>query len=148
MTGVQTCALPILENFFHLGLVLRQVTLGKDHDVVNVDNDHVLHVSEDLVHHGLEGGGGVTKSEEHDGWFEGSAMTYKRGLPFISFLDLDVVVSPPEIDLREVLRSFELIDELRDEWERVVVPNRMFVQIPIILYHLFSSVLFRYEEYR
>ena len=81
-----------LENFFHLGLVLRQVALGEDHDVVDVDNDHVFHVSENLIHHGLEGGGGVAESEEHDGWFEGSTMTYERGLPFVSFFDADVVV--------------------------------------------------------
>ena len=90
---------------------------------------------------------GVAKSEEHDGWFEGSAMTYKSGLPFISFFDMDIVVSPPEIDLREVPRSLELVNELRDERERVVVPNRMFVQIPIILYHLFPTVLLWYKEY-
>ena len=74
-------------------------------------------------------------------------MTYKSGLPFVSFLDSDVVVSPPEIDLCEVLRSLELIDELRDERERVVVPNRVFVQIPIILYHPLPTVLLQHKEY-
>ena len=136
-----------LENFLHLGLVLRQVALGEDHDVVNVDNDHVLHVGEDLVHHGLEGGRGVAKSEEHDSWLKGSAMTYKCSLPFISFLDTDVVVTPPEIDLREVLRSLEFVDELGDERERVVVPNRVFIQIPIILYHPFPTVFLWNKEY-
>ena len=74
-------------------------------------------------------------------------MTYKRGLPFVSFLDSDVVVPPSEVDLCEVLGSLELIDELGDERERVVVPNRVFVQIPIILYHPFPTVLLWYKEY-
>ena len=75
-----------LENLLHLGLVLRQVALGEDHDVVDVDNNHVLHVSEDFVHHGLEGGGGVAKSKEHDGWFKGPMVTNKHGLPFVSLI--------------------------------------------------------------
>ena len=74
-------------------------------------------------------------------------MTYKCGLPFVSFLNADVVVTPPQIDLREVLRSFELIDELRDERERVVVPNRVFVQILIVLHHPLPSILLWYKEY-
>ena len=75
-------------------------------------------------------------------------MTYKCGLPFVSFFDSDVVVSPPKVDLREELRSLELVDELRDERERVVVPNRVFVQILIILYHPLPTVLLWYKEYR
>ena len=73
-------------------------------------------------------------------------MTYKCGLPFVSFFDSDVVVTPPKIDLCEVLRSLELVDELGDEREGIVVPNRMFVQIPVILYHPLSSVLLRHKE--
>ena len=61
---------------------------------------------------------------------------------------MDVVVSPSKIDLCEVLRSFEFVDELGDEQERVVVPNCVFVQIPIILDHLLPSIFLRHEEYR
>ena len=75
-------------------------------------------------------------------------MTYESSLPFVSFLNSDIVVSPPEIDLCKVLRSFEFIDELRNEWEGVVVPNHVLVQIPVILHHPFSSILLQHEEYR
>ena len=54
-------------------------------------------------------------------------MTYKHGLPFVPFFDSDIVVSPPEINLGEVLRSLEFVNELGDERERVVVLNRVFV---------------------
>ena len=138
----------LLEYFLHLGLVLRQVTLGEYHDVVNVDNNHILHVCENLIHHHLECGGGVAKSKEHDSGFEGSVMAYECGLPFVSFLDMDVVISPLEINLHEVLRSLEPVDELGNEWERVVVLNCVLVQIPVVLHHPFLAVLLWYEEYR
>ena len=35
-----------LKNFLHLGLMFSKRTFGEDHDVVNVDNDHVFHVCE------------------------------------------------------------------------------------------------------
>ena len=74
-------------------------------------------------------------------------MAYKRGLPFVSFLNMDIVISPLEINLREALGSFEFVDELGDERERVVVSDHMFIQVPIILYHPFPTVLLQYEEY-
>ena len=74
-------------------------------------------------------------------------MTYKHGLPFVPFFDSDIVVSPPEINLGEVLRSLELVDKLRNERERVVVLNCMLIQIPIVLHHLFPTILLQYEEY-
>ena len=138
----------LLEYFLHLDLVLHQVALGEDHDVVNVDNDHILHVCKDLVHHCLEGSRGVAKSEEHDGGFEGSAMAYESGLPFVPFLYTDIVVSPTEINLSEILQALELVDKLGDEQDGVVVLNHMFIQIPIILHHPFPTVLLRHEEYR
>ena len=121
---------------------------GDDHDVINVNDYDVVHVRENLVHHGLECGGGVAESEEHDGGFIGSSVADERCFPFITFLNLYVVVFPPKVYLREVLRSLELVDKLRDEWERVVVPYCVLVQVPVILNHPLPSVLLRHEEYR
>ena len=75
-------------------------------------------------------------------------MTYKGGLPFISFLYSDIVVPPSKIDLHKELRSFELVDKLRDKGQRVVVPNHMFVQMPIILHHPLVTIFLGYEEDR
>ena len=75
-------------------------------------------------------------------------MADERGFPFISFLNPYVVVSSPKIYLHEVLRTFELVNELRDERERVVVPHGVLVQVPVILNHPLSSVLLRHKEYR
>ena len=137
-----------LQNLLHLGLMFSKRAFGEDHDVVNVDDHDVFHVSENFIHHGLESGGRVAESEEHDRGFVGSSMADEHGFPFVTFLDTDVVVTPPEIDLCEVLGSLELVDELRDERERVVVSYCVLVQVPVILNHPLPSVLLRHEEYR
>ena len=68
--------------------------------------------------------------------------------PFIAFLYLHVVITPPKVYLRKVLRSLELVDELRDEREWVVVPYCVLIKVPVVLHHLLSCVFLRHEEYR
>ena len=128
--------------------MLSKRAFGEDHDVVNVDDHDVFHVGEDFVHHCLKGGGGVAETKEHDCGFVGSSMADERGLPFVTFFNPYIIVSPPKVYLCEVLRALELVDKLRDEWEGVVVPNHVLVQIPVILHHPFSSILLQHEEYR
>ena len=138
----------MLQNLLHLGLMFSKRAFGEDHDVVNVDDYDVFHVSENLIHHGLECSWGVAKSKEHDSGFVGSSMADKRSFPFVTFFDPHVVVSPPKVYLHEVLRSLELVDELRDERERVIVLYCILVQVPVVLNHPFSSVFLQHEEYR
>ena len=92
-----------LQNLLHLCLVLSEGALGEDHDVVNVNDYNVFHVSKDLVHHGLERGRGIAESEEHDCGFEGSSMANKCCFPFVSFLNPYVYVSPSKVYFHEVL---------------------------------------------
>ena len=136
-----------LQNLLHLGLMFSKRAFGEYHDVVNVDDHDIFHVGEDFVHHSLERGRGVAESEEHDCGFIGSSMADERGFPLVSLLNPNVVVSPAKVYLCEVLQSLELVDELQDEWKRVVVPNCMLVQVPVVLNHSLSSVFLRHEEY-
>ena len=69
----------------------------------------------------------VAEFKEHDGGLVGPSMANERGFPFVTFLDPYVVISPMKVYLCEVLRSFELVDELRDKQERVIVPYGMFI---------------------
>ena len=116
-----------LKDFFHLGLMFSKRTFGEDHDVVNVDNDHVLHVHKQLIHHRLKGGGGVSKTKEHYCWLERTTVADKGGFSSISFLDANIVITPLKIYLCKILRSLELVDELGNERKGVVVSNHMFI---------------------
>jgi len=90
--------------------------LCEDEDVVQIDHDHAFRdeVLEDVVHHRLEGGGTVREAKEHDEGFVQAAVGPEGGLPFVSFLYLDVVEAPSDVQFREVLGSAELHNQFRN----------------------------------
>ena len=77
----------------------------------------------------------------------GSSVADERGFPLVSFLDPYVVITPLKVYLCEVLRSLELVEKLRDEQERIIVPYCVLVQVPIVLNHPLSSIFLWHEEY-
>ena len=92
-----------LQNLLHLGLMFSKRAFGEDHDVVNVNNRDIFHVGEDFIHHSLKHSRGIAESKEHDSGFIGSSVADECGFPFVTFLDPNIVVSPPKVYLREVL---------------------------------------------
>ncbi len=129
----------------------RQVVIGSDENVVHVDEQFVrilhFHFSKHSVHCSLEGGGGVGQSEEHDPWFEQSHRGFEGGLPFVAFFDPDIVVSPPYVELGEERSTLELFQDRFDQGERIVVVDRLFVQLSVVLDGSeFPILLFNEEE--
>jgi len=106
-------------------------------------NDHVVHVDakpslcnfflEDIIHHRLKSGWGVSQAEEHYRQFEETLASFESGFIFVAFLDVDVVVSPANVKLRKEAFLCQVIDKLRNEWQWIFVRDRPFVQIPIVL---------------
>ena len=80
-------------------------SLGVDDNVIDVDGDVSFcdEVSEYVIHHCLERGGGVGESEEHYCGFVQAMVSSKRRLPFISFFHSDVIVSPSDVEFCENL---------------------------------------------
>ena len=72
--------------------------------------------SEDCIHYGLEGHWGVGQAEEHDSGFIKALICDESHFPLVACLDMDIVITPPNVELREEGRSFHLIDEFWDEW--------------------------------
>ncbi|KAG5351623.1 hypothetical protein C0989_005591 [Termitomyces sp. Mn162] len=108
-----------------------------DEDIVEVYAHYALcnEVLEDVVHHGLEGGGAVGKSEEHNKQLEQSLVGLEGSLPLISLLDIHVV-APPDVQFSEVPHTPEVVDELRDEEEGVVILYCHGIENPVILNQL------------
>ena len=96
----------------------------------------------------MEGGGGVSQSEEHYSWFEQSLQGFEGGFPFVALLDSDVVVSPSYVKLGKEGLSLELFQDCFDEGKWVIVTDRLFVQFLVILDRSKLSVfLFDEEEW-
>ncbi len=68
----------------------------KDEDVVQVDHDYAFcnELFKDVIHYCLEGSWAVCETEEHNKWFKQSVVCSESGLPFVTFLDVDVVEAP------------------------------------------------------
>ncbi len=88
--------------------------LGEDQDVIKV-NCHLAfgnEVTEDVIHHPLEGGGRVHESKEHHGGFGESLICMESCFLFVPLPNLDIVISPSDIKFHEVFGSAKLVDKL------------------------------------
>jgi hypothetical protein len=85
----------------------------KNEDVVKVNTDVSFHdeVLEAVVHHSLEGGGRISESEKYHQGFKEPVIRTKSCLPLITFLHLNIVVTPTYVELGKVLRTAKLVDE-------------------------------------
>ena len=96
-----------------------------DSKIIHVDLQPFLlyHVHEDVIHESLEGGGSVAKSKEHDGGFEESHWSDKGSFPLIFLLDMNVVISPTNVEFSEQGGFLHIIDEFRDERKGVGISD-------------------------
>ena len=101
----------------------------EDEDVVEVHGDLAFHdeVLEDVVHKRREGARRVGQPKEHHSRFVEPSIGNKGSLVLASFLDTNIVVAPSNIKLGVVLCALQAINELRDQWERILILDRHFV---------------------
>jgi hypothetical protein len=121
----------------------------KDEDVIQVDTDYTLDdkILENVIHHGLEGGWAVSETEEHHQRFEKSSVGVECSLPFITFLDADIVVPPADIKLGEVACTSKMIDKVRNERKWIDILDSLCIECLIVLDKLERSILLLNEEY-
>ena len=95
----------------------------ENEDVVQVHYHYSFRneFSENVVHHGLEGGRAVSEAEEHHQRLKESVVGVEGGLPFISFFHADIIETPSDIQLCEVSRPSEFLYQFGNEWEWVFV---------------------------
>ena len=53
--------------------------------------------------------------------------------PLISVFDVYVVVAPSDVQFGEILGSFQLVDEFRDEGEGIGILDGSFIEFLVIL---------------
>src|SRR5882724_8417567 len=104
----------------HYNFVVLFLCLGaKDEDVIHIDGHYsfIDEFLEDDIHHHRECGRTVREAEEHDQRFKKALVCPKGGLPLISFFDMNVVVSPANIQLSEIL-GLGFGDFVEDVWDQ------------------------------
>ncbi len=112
-----------------------RLILREDQDVIEVNSDLSLgdQVTEDVIHHPLERGRRIGKPEEHDGGLVQAPVCAEGGFLLVTLSDSDIVVSPTNVELCEVLGSTQFVDELRDERQRVAILDRHLVELSVVL---------------
>ena len=117
-------------------------------EVVHVDNQPSFsdHVSERVIHELLECSGRVAKTKEHDGGFEESFVSDECCLPLVAIFDVDIVVSPSNVELGEVVSIFQLVHKVGDEEKGVGIAGGVFIEVPVILARTEFSILLLDDE--
>ena len=64
---------------------------------------------------------GVGEAEEHDFRLEESVIRCECGLPFVTFFDVDIVISPTDVEFREILGLAQSVDDVGCEWKWITV---------------------------
>ena len=91
--------------------------LYKDEDVIQVYHHYSFgdEFCKDIIHHCLESGQDISKTEKHNERFEEASVHSKSGLPLIAFLDANIIESPLNVQLGEVLHPSEFHNKLWNE---------------------------------
>ena len=116
-------------------MVEGKVIFGVDADVVHINCQPFFryHISEDVVHKGLECRWCIAKSKEHYCRFKKSQGGDKGGFPLVFFMNVDVVISPPDVKFCEEGGILYVIDEFGDEWQRVCILDGVGIKISVVL---------------
>ncbi|KAF9798183.1 hypothetical protein IEO21_10778 [Rhodonia placenta] len=88
---------------------------------------------ENVIHHCMEGCGGIGEAEEHYQGFVQPPIRYEGGLPLVTGFDPDVVVSPSDIELRKERGAAKLIYHLGDQRQGVAIFDCDRVQPAVVL---------------
>jgi hypothetical protein len=88
----------------------------------------------------------IGEAKVYDQWFEETLICSKGSLPLIAFWDMDIIVSTSYIELGEVSRTFELMDEIIDEGEGVLIFLCDGIECLIVLDKVELTILLLDEE--
>ena len=99
-----------------------------------------------MIHESLEGGGSVAESKEHDSGFEESHGGNESGFPPIFLSNVNVVISPTNVEFGEQGGLLHVIDVFQDEGEWIGISDSVGVQVAVILAWAKGSVLLWYKE--
>src|SRR5713101_4317253 len=110
--------------------------LGGNENVIHIDEykSCVDEILEQFIHHGLECHRRIGKTKEHHQRFKHSLVCLEGCFPFVTFLDLNIVVSPLYIELGKDLCILQFINDIRNEGEWVLILDGDGIELSVVLY--------------
>ena len=116
-------------------MVKGKVIFGVDANIVHINFQPFFcyHIGKDVVHKGLECRRCIAKPKEHHYQFKKSQGGDKGGFPLVFFTNADVVISPPDVEFCEEGGILHVVDEFRDERQRVCILDGVGIKISVVL---------------
>ena len=128
-----------------LGMILERGAIH--HDIVQVyDHKSVEEWLEHLVHERAKCGGCINKAKRHHKEFERPVPCCARCLWFVSLGDAHLVLPRAQVKFGEVPRFAKLVEQVRNQGNRLLVLDGDLVERSIVDAHLQRSILFVLEE--
>ncbi len=95
----------------------------QDEDVIQINHNYTFRneVLEDVIHHHLESGRTVCEAEVHDKGFIEAVVGSEGCLPLVNLLYSDVIETPLNVQLGEVLGPLQFHNKLQNEWKQVLI---------------------------
>src|ERR1043165_204947 len=129
-------------------LVIRLV-LGIGQNVVNKHDDELIKVRlANAVHQVHEHRRYVSETKRHDQELKMAITSAKSSLLDVGFLDTQLVITGPHINLRIVAGALELVKEIINASKRITILDGHFVQLTIVNTHAKTSVLLLHKQNR
>ena len=128
--------------------------IRKNKKVIHIDDEPAFsnHVLEGVIHESLEGGRGVAKPKEHDGWFKKFFVHNEGSFPLISFFDADIIIWRPDVHFSEdrLLAPFSLLTRsdirIRYQGKGIGILDGMLVQATIVLIGVKRAIFLSHRE--
>ena len=116
-------------------MVEGKVIFGVDTDVVHINFQPLFsyYVGKDVVHKGLECRQCIAKPKEHHYWFKKSQGDDEGSFPLVFFTNADVVIAPSDVELCEEGGVLHVVDEFRDKWQGIRIPDGVGIKISVVL---------------
>jgi hypothetical protein len=124
------------------------VILAKNEDVVNVHDDRLVEEgAENILNQGLKGGRGIRETKGHHLVLVVPVSRAESGLVDVIFVDANLVVSPPEVDLSEHFRTKESVGEVINEGDGESVLDGDVVESAVVDAHTQCAVFLLDEDH-
>ena len=121
--------------------------LREDEDVIEVDYyEDISHVSEDVVHEGLEHSRCISEPHQHDQELKGAIACSEGCLPLITCCDMNIIVARMEVNLGVDLRTAQLVEEIGNEWDRIPILPCDLVEVSEVDTELQGAILLLGKE--
>ena len=95
-----------------------------------------------------EKGRGIGETERHDCIFIKTVSSSERGLGNIFLLDLELVISGPQINLGEYFFPTELVEQIINPRKQIFVLDSDIIQLTVIHTHAETTIFLVHKDSR